>query len=378
VNVEQTSAHRRVPHLAWAAILGGGLGIFAAFVGAMELRLAARGFQPSVIDSTRLWIHERERVDALGDHALIVVGGSRALLDLDLPSLRRLTGLEPVQLAVDGSSFVPVLRGLAADPGVKGTVLVDLAENVLTVPPKWDSAYEFEATYERGLATGGIADFRHSEAYLTDLLHGWLRSYADGTRPLTALRLRILDKTPTPQYLRMLPDREILADYSQVPQPAFYYQRVIRNLGQPVQLGGRSYRDIEQDFASRIALLPPFDDQLFLQSLPAMADMTRALRGQGARVMYVAFPTSGYVRQIDDKRFPRPLFWDHFTAAVQAPTLNFEDAPALRGFYCPDGSHLDMRMRERFTTALVQALHLENGSLRGRLPTVYQAGAGSL
>jgi hypothetical protein len=357
-----SSSNRRLPRLRWRTLLGGGFAIFLAFVGAMELRLAARGFQPSVIDSTRLWIHERERVDALGDHALIVVGGSRALLDLDLASLRRMTGLEPVQLAVDGSSFVPVLRGLAADPRVKGTVLVDLAQNILTVPVQPDKAYEFEAAYEREQTAGGLPDFNRSETYLTDQLHGWLRSYADGTRPLTALRLRILDKAPTPQYLRMLPDREILADYNQVPQPAFYYQRVIRNLGQPVQLGGRSYRDIEQDFAARIALLPPFDDHLFLQSLPAMADMTRALRERGARVMYVVFPTSGYVRQIDDKRFPRPLFWDHFTAAVQVPALNLEDVPALRGFYCPDGSHLDMRMRERFTTALVQALHLESGS----------------
>jgi len=353
-----SSSDRRLPRLRWHAVLGGGLAIFLAFVGAMELRLAARGFQPSVIDSTRLWIHERERADALGDHALIVVGGSRALLDLDLASLRRLTGLEPVQLAVDGSSFVPVLRGLAADPRVKGTVLVDLAQNILTVPAQWDKAYDFEAAYEREQIAGKLPDFNFSESYLTDRLHSWLRSYADGARPLTALRLRILDKTPTPQYLRMLPDREILADYSQVPQPNFYYQRVMRNLGQTVPMEGRSYHEIERDFASRIALLPPFDDSLFLRSLPAMADMTRALQEQGARVMYVVFPTSGYVRQIDDKRFPRPLFWDRFTAAVQAPEFNFEDIPSLRGFYCPDGSHLDYHARPAFTQALVQALRV--------------------
>jgi hypothetical protein len=358
MSTPQTSVHRRLPQLKWTTVLGGALAIFAAFVGVMELRLAARGFQPNTLDSARLWIHERERVDALGDRVLIVVGGSRALLDLDLAALRRLTGLEPVQLAVDGSSFVPVLRGLAADPGVKGTVLVDLAENILTEPARWDRAYEFESAYDREHAATELPDFRRSEAYLTDRLHGWLRSYADGTRPLTALRLRILTKDPTPQYLHMQPDREILADYSQVPQPDFYYQRVIRNLGQTVPLQGRSYRDIERDFASRIALLPPFDDSLFLQSLPAMADMTRTLRSQGARVFYVVFPTSGYVRLIDEKRFPAPLYWDRFTAAVPAPAFNFEDIPALRGFYCPDGSHLDMHDRSRFTSALVQALRL--------------------
>src|SRR5262249_40195854 len=161
-----------------------------------------------------------ERAAALGGRALILVGSSRVLLDTDLDTLRRETGLEPVQLAVDGSSFVPVLQGLAEDPDIKGTVLVDFAQNVLTVPAKRDACYDYQRTYER--EHGRLPDFTRSEAWLADLVRGHLRSYADGTRPLTALRLRILQKGPTPQYLRMLPDREVLADYAEVPQPAFY------------------------------------------------------------------------------------------------------------------------------------------------------------
>jgi hypothetical protein len=366
VNTPMTSnTAGRLPRLHWAAVLGGGLAILAASIGVMELRLAARGFQPSVIDSPRLWIRERERAAALGSHALILVGSSRVLLDLDLATLRRKTGLEPVQLAVDGTSFVPVLEGLAEDPRVQGTVLVDLAQNVLTIPAQRDAAYDYEAAYERAQRETGLPTFERVEAYLTDWLHGRLRSYADGTRPLTALRLRILQKDPTPQYLRMLPDREVLADYSQVPLPAFYYNRVIRNLGQPVPLAGRASPDIERDFATRIATLPPFDDRLFLQRLPALADMTRTIQSHGGKVIYATFPTSGYIRLIDDRRFPRPLFWDRFTAAVGAPNLNFEDVPALRGLYCPDGSHLDMHSRAGFTAALVQALHLDASFTKG-------------
>jgi hypothetical protein len=351
-----SSSDRRLPRLRWFTVLGGGLAIAAAFVGIMESRLAIRGFRPSVIDSPRSWIRQRERADTLGEHALILVGSSRVLLDLDLDTLRRETGFEPVQLAVDGSSFVPVLKGLAEDPRVRGTILVDLAENVLTVPAKPDAAYDYQAAFEHGRSA--LPDFEGSEAHLADWLHGWLRSYADGARPLTALRLRILRKDPTPQYLRMLPDREVLADYSQVPQPAFYYNRVIRNLGQAVPMAGRTSQDIERDFAARIAALPPFDDRLFLDSLPALADMTQAIQTHGGKVIYVTFPTSGYIRLIDDTRFPRPLFWDRFTAAVAAPELNFEDVPELRATYCPDGSHLDMHSRAHFTAALVQALHL--------------------
>lgn len=353
-----SSSNLRLPRARWGVVLAGGLVLFAAFAALLEMRLAVRGFKPSVIDSAPLWIKERRRVDTLGTRALILVGSSRVLLDTDLEVLRMETGLEPVQLAVDGSSFVPVLRDLAGDPEVKGTVLVDLAQNVLTLPVQYDAAYAYETAYQRSLADP-LPDFSKSEAYLAGILRGHLRSYSDGARPLTALRTRVLANGPTPQYLRMLPDREILADYSQVPQPAFYYARVIRNLGQAVPTEGRSYRDIETDFSKRIATLKPYDNTLFLQALPAMAEMTRSIQAHGGRVIYATYPTGGYVRAMDDKRFPRDLFWDRFTAAVYAPHLNFEDVPALRSFYLPDGSHLDYHERARFTEALVRSLGLQ-------------------
>src|SRR5579863_2444665 len=353
-----SSSNQRLPRLRWGVVLTGGLLLFATFAALLETRLAIRGFKPSVISSASLWIKERQRADALGARALILVGSSRMLLDTDLDVIRRETGLEPVQLAVDGSSFMPVLKDLAADPDVQGTVLVDLALNVLTLPVQYDAAYDYEATYRQS-REHWLPDFNSSETYLTGLLHTRLRVYADGTKPLTALRLRALKKEPTPQFLRMLPDREILADYSQVPQPDFYYVRVVRNLGQTVLTEGRSHQEIEADFSNRIAALKPYDDSLFLQSLATMVEMTRAIQAHGGRVIYAIYPSSGYVREMDDKRFPRDLFWDRFTAVVDAPHLNFEDVPDLLQFSCPDGSHLDYRERAPFTEALVQALGLK-------------------
>src|SRR5262245_61597495 len=90
----------------------------------MELRLAARGIQPTAADNARLWADQRSRASRLGDRALILVGDSRMHVGIDLDTLRKMTGLEPVQLAIDASSFVPVLGGLADDPRVTGTVVV--------------------------------------------------------------------------------------------------------------------------------------------------------------------------------------------------------------------------------------------------------------
>ena len=360
-----SSSSQRLPRLRWRAVLIGGLAIFAAFVGVMELRLAARGFRPSVVDSASLWGVQRARADALGAHALILVGASRMLLDVDVATLRRHTGMEPVQLAVDGSSFVPVLQGLAADPNIDGTVLVDLAENVLALPPKYDAAYAYEEAFERDGRAAALPDFNSTEADLSDLLHAHLRSYADGTRPLTALVARILPARPTRQYLRTLPDREIEADYAQAPMPDMYYFRVMRNLGETLPMAGVSYGQLDVELMHKIDALQPLDNTLFLQSLPTMRGLVDAIRSHGGRVLFALLPTSGDVRAIDDKRFPRELFWDRFVAAVPAPAVNFEDVPALRHFFCPDGSHLDYHDRGRFTAALIAALPLGQPATSG-------------
>lgn len=354
-----SSSSQRLPHLAWWRILLGALLILAAFVAAMEVRLAARGFRPSVIDSEALWLQQRERASALGSHALILVGASRMQLDMDLHVLQRETGLEPVQLAIDGSPFTPILAGLARDPTIRGTVLVEFEDNVVADPDLNDQVSGWETQYERQQHQHRVPDFAMSEAYLTDFLHGMLRSYADGTRPITALLQRILNPQPTPQYLTMLPDRSMLADYSRISIPAIYYGRAIRNLGETVNIApDTTYAQLDAMLKKRIAALKPVDDTAYRRDSREIAAMADAIKAHGGRVIFIVFPRSGDVKDMDERRYPRKEFWDRFAAATTAPVLNFEDVPALRGFTCPDGSHLDYRDRPRFTRALVAALGL--------------------
>lgn len=355
-----SSSDQRLPRLAWPRVLGGALLIFAAFVGSMELRLAARGFRPTVIDSAALWLKERQRASDLGARALILVGASRIQLDIDLDLLRRRTGLEPVQLAVDGSSFVPVLRSLADDPAVHGTVIVSFADHILAGPPSKDTAARFAAEYKSRRPGQEIPDFATIEAYLTDLLHHQLRSYADGARPITSLLLRILPPRATPQYLVTLPDRSRLADYRRVPMPRFYYARVERNLGQTVRIvPGMSWDDLDAVLRARIEALKPADNATYLRRIQAVVAMASAIEARGGHVVFVAMPRSGLVKLIDDHRFPRRMFWDRFAASSLVPAVHFEDVPGLRDFVCPDGSHLDYRERDRFTRALVAAFGLD-------------------
>jgi hypothetical protein len=335
--------------------------ILVVFVGAMETRLAWRGFVPTAKDSPALWAAQRARASSLGARALILVGGSRILLAADLDVLRQKTGLEPVQLAIDGSNFLPVLADLAADPAVRGTVLVDLGDHQLLGVRPDDPAYAHVREYQRRRAEGDspLITFADAEPWLENLLHTQLRSYGDGARPHSTLWSRLVRRNPVPQYLVMRPDRSRLADYSRVPMPEFYFVRVMRNLHAQIPVtAGMTWEDLDRELRRRIEAIAPMAEkrQQYLAGARLLARLAARIRGHGGSVQILMLPSSKLVRLLEERRFPRALFWDRFAETVAAPTLHFEDVPAMRKFTCPDGSHLDYRDRARFTAALVEAL----------------------
>ena len=324
----------------------------------METDLALRGFRPSLLDSEPRWLEERARARSLGRKALILVGGSRMQLDVDQEVLRRETGLEPVQLALNGTPFYGVFKGLAADPEIDGTVLVDFSDNALGTPQNLEAGakYENDAEARAGFHLPGSADM---EMRLDELLRGSLRSYADGAKPLTTLRERVLWAGAQPQYLTSRPDRSSLADYRRVSMPSTYYRRVSGDLGMGGTVPPGDDAAIQAAFRRAIERLRPTDPGFYREHIAGVAAMVDAIRARGGRVIFVVLPVSGYEREIDDRLCPRAEFWDAFAAGNHAENVNFRDVPALAGYTCPDGSHLDYRDRGRFTTALVPALHLD-------------------
>lgn len=349
------SAARRLPQLRWLPVLGGALGLFLGAAIGLEADLAHQGFRPNLADSFPLWERQRQRADRLGPRALVLVGNSRMLIDMDLGELRRDIGLEPVQLAVGGASFLPVLQDLAKDPAMSGTVLVNFEPQELEVSPR-DLAASYVA--ERGPAPGDLPwDFAGIEASLSDEVHAHLRSYADGSRPLSALLLRSMDTDATPQYVTMLPDREEVADFSLAKLPRLYYVRAVHEFRFPPAIPPGMRLEQQRDaIEAAIAALRPDDPRALRTQLPHLTSLVDAIQRHGGRVIFIRLPRSGYLREIDAKRFPRTLFWDPLAALPGIQSLDYEDVPALTSFVCPDGSHLDYRDRERFTQALAAAL----------------------
>ena len=66
------------------------------------------------------------------------------------------------------------------------------------------------------------------------------------------------------------------------------------------------------------------------------------------------------VRAIEERRYPHAKFWSRLLAASGVAGINVLHDQGFSEYHCPDGSHLDMRDRARFTHELAVALRQRN------------------
>lgn len=351
-----------LPSLNWKCLFLGALALLISYVLISEALLRRKGFVPTIHDTETRWIKERERASKLGSRALILIGASRIQLGIDLRVLRKASHLEPVQLAIDGSSYVPVLEGLARDPKIIGTVIIDLMPGPVSfqVGPIGASQH-FQARFDALTSTGfNWPTYEYLDATLADKIRQWLVNYADGARPWDSLTNRITNPKATPQYLISLPDRSRLADYRRVPMPQFYLNRVLRHLGNP---SGFDINEPQDELESRLsgyvnALQPESENGQSSRGLIELESAVSAIQSRGGHVILLQMPTSGLILEADSKRFPRGQYWDRVAKSTSAKAIHWADYPELSGFVCPDGSHLDKRDMKEFTQKLAKVMGL--------------------
>ena len=107
--------------------------VFAAVI-SWELYLRNKGVDKAYDDGPPLWADKRAMVYEPADKATVFIGSSRIKYDLDTDTWKNITGEKPVQLAVEGSSPLPVLEDLAGDENFKGKLIIDITEPVFFSP----------------------------------------------------------------------------------------------------------------------------------------------------------------------------------------------------------------------------------------------------
>lgn len=345
--VAQPVPERDIPPQPWGRILLGALVLFLLLMAGWEWYWRAFGATPGYRNSDGAWAEQRRRINEGEGGKTVLIGSSRILFDVQLSEWERATGERPIQLALEGTSAVPALEDLAADPDFTGRLVVDVTPGL----------------FFSGFAYRGEAISRYHKQGPSQRSGHWLSK-------------RLLE----PYFAFYDPDfalATVLRRQDWPQRPGLRKDTRVRKL--MVQEGDRNthiWRKVEVDPQYRALARsiwaenftgppPPMMDtpekarMLMETQIDRAAKAIAILRARGVRVVFVRPPSNGEYYAFEQKTTPRARTWDVLLQRTGTPGIHFEDHPQLQGYELPEWSHLTAADAKRFTTALAPLIERE-------------------
>ena len=311
-------------------------------VGGWELLLRDAELGPEYQDNRALWAHQRHRLNTLDENAIAILGASRAQRGIDVETLSRELGRPVVQLSVEGSSAMVVLRYLAANPRFRGTVLYSVAPPITfnQRQPRVDTGRQAEwVDFYRGQQRS-----ERMEQALRLWLQGRLAFLSGDARLDRVIPALIADgEFPERDQKTTLANRVVLMDYAKMEVEADELGMV-----QHLQRHTEAY-DREESW---------------LASLEFFYTLVEQLRSKGSRVVFLRLPSGEQVNAFESSMYPRHVFWASMEGTLNAGFLHSDDYPSMQGFVSIDGSHIDSERIVEFTEILADAVREELARLR--------------
>jgi hypothetical protein len=310
-----------------------------------ELWLRNHGYNISYDDDERLWANKRADVYQPLDKAVVFIGSSRIKFDLDIPTWKEETGTNAVQLAMVGSTPVPMLHNLAEDKNFKGRLVVDVTEVLFfsDAPPfqerpsKGIGFYKKETPSDK--AGYQISRFMESKLVLLDKdffsMNAYLKKF--GLKDRAGVNSGDL---PFPwEFDRTMDDRQSKMDDRFVKDTNLQNQvRMIwSSLGKAMQAPPPSAAHMDSIFA-------------------AIKTDVDKIKARGGDVLFVRTPSTGPFLMGEMHGFPREKYWDKLLEKTGCPGIHFQDYETIAHFNCPEFSHLSPADAVIFTKNLAQII----------------------
>lgn len=344
--VAQPVPERVIPTRPWGPILFGAAVLALLLIAGWEWHWRSFGATPDYYNSNGEWAQQRRRIDAGEGGKTVLVGASRVMYDVQLPVWETATGERPIQLAIQGTSPVPMLEDLAADPNFTGRVLVEVTPQV----------------FFTGLSTrGDLVPYYHKEGP-SQRIGNWLSmhlvepyfAFYDTDFKLNKVIQR-QDWPARPGVPQFIDIRKL--GVSEADRNTHLWDKVEKDA---------SYRELARRIWRQFFGIPApgvmtteqakkaLDEQI-----PRVVSAVAKLRARGVPVVLVRPPSTGEYYACEQKFFPRAQTWDLLLERTGAPGIHFEDYPQLQGYYLPDWSHIAHSEADRFTAALAPLVEHE-------------------
>ena len=341
---------RVIPDLPWRRLALTAAVITVVAATAWEFNARRLGYGPTLNDTPDLWVQERRKLEP---DSIVVIGDSRALFDTDLDALEAGLGRRPLQLSLVGSCAYPILADLVADENFRGTIIVGLLPALWLVPqgePVDNSLNALKRFREQTWAQRAS----HELGMLLEERLACLKQ-EDLTLKQLLLRLPIANRPGA-----LVPPR----------LPPYFYTtdrdrraRMFEACAQPGPL-----RETVRSVWLPLFTPPPppswIPKDQFLKGVEAAiekrfqdtAATVQKFRARGGKVVFVRFPHTGPLKELEEKVTPRAGPWERILRESGAPGIYYSDYPELAGFDCPEWSHLSGPDSVEFTKRLVPHL----------------------
>lgn len=343
---------RPIPPAPWRGIAVVVTIIVIAATSAWELHSRALGYGPTLNDNEDLWTLARGRVEP---ESIVIIGDSRAWFDCDLDEFEKGLGKRPVQLAIAGSTAMPALADLANDKSFHGTVICSFVPMLFFAPPGSPPMERAEKTVKR---FHNQTPAQRVSEYLAMPLEERVAFLKPDDLSLEAL----LNQLPIPNRSgALVPPR--FPPYFDVVD----HERRARMWEKCAEPGSKLAKEVQQIWLPLFTPPPPptyIPQDIFMAKMKEgiqkrFADTAAAIekiRDRGGKIVFVRFPHSGGLKELEDKIMPRQQSWDPLLQMTHAPGIYYSDFPELSGFNCPEWSHLTAGDSVEFSKRLVPHL----------------------
>ena len=121
---------------------------------------------------------------------------------------------------------------------------------------------------------------------------------------------------PFNDYLVMRPDRVGFLDYRRTDVAAIKRQRIV-------------------DLVEYYHDYPPAPPERWLHDLEQVSEWVRMIQARGGKVVFFREPSAGEHLALDEKNYPRALYWDAYARVSPAPMIEFRDEPGFASITLP-------------------------------------------
>lgn len=341
---------RETPARPWSAIIAAAALLTLALTFGWEMLWRSKGLEPGDFNNTNgLWAEARRSVKP---ESTVMIGSSRILFDVNLNVWEAMTGVRPVQLALEGTSPRLFLNDLADDETFRGTVVVGV-----TAPLFFTSPGGLRATVLKYYKDESLA--QRADHILSKQLERVFAFMDEQSRPKRQVSIW------------PMPLREGM-------QPRFDPRKLSAH---EADRSARMWRRVEEDAVYQeearqqwltgfrvLARLGPdgkplvMPDAAVTEVIVEVKASVDKIRARGGDVLFLRLPFDGPWAEVENGGFARERFWDRLIRETGSVGVSFQDHPELQGYDLPEWSHLSASEAIRYTKALVPIVERERAA----------------